>query len=433
MQINQTNLSLESSQSSRDYSSSSTPESDRKILLFDLSIRGHHPNYIQHLIRYWFEVKLSGNLDIVVSPRFLQEHSDVVQLAQDYGKGNIQFIAIAPEEETSLKSRKSKFNRTWRNFHEWQLLCRYASKLKATHCLILYFDTYFLPLTFGVNPPCSFSGIYFRPTFHYAQFSGYATSRRDFWQKWREKWLLSWILSNRKLKTLFCLDPFAVKHLNSLRSPHKAIHLPDPVERYQGSTLDALEIESSKQKLGIDHNRRVFLLFGALNQRKGVHQLLEAILHLSPQLCQNLCLVLLGESSIASQLETQINTVCQTKPVQIIRRYEFVTEQEIQTYFQLADVILAPYQRHVGMSGILLLAAAAGKPVLSSNYGLMGEIVRRYCLGLTVDSTKPREIGEGLIQFLRESPAQFCDETQMASFVQQNSAEKFARVIFDHL
>jgi hypothetical protein len=28
---------------------------DRRILLFDLSVGGHHPAYIQHLIRYWGE------------------------------------------------------------------------------------------------------------------------------------------------------------------------------------------------------------------------------------------------------------------------------------------------------------------------------------------------------------------------------------------
>jgi glycosyltransferase involved in cell wall biosynthesis len=99
----------------------------------------------------------------------------------------------------------------------------------------------------------------------------------------------------------------------------------------------------------------------------------------------------------------------------------------------MADVILAPYQRHVGMSGILLLAAAAQKPVLSSNYGLMGEIVRRYELGLTVDSTEPKEIAKGLTRFLVEDSDKLCDRAKMKSFAEQNSAEEFARVIFEHL
>ncbi|HCF26063.1 MAG TPA: hypothetical protein DEV81_02300, partial [Cyanobacteria bacterium UBA11049] len=51
--------------------------SERKLMLFDLSIYGHHPSYIQHFINYWSKQESSGSLDIVVSPKFIQEHSDV--------------------------------------------------------------------------------------------------------------------------------------------------------------------------------------------------------------------------------------------------------------------------------------------------------------------------------------------------------------------
>ena len=103
-------------------------------------------------------------------------------------------------------------------------------------------------------------------------------------------------------------------------------------------------------------------------------------------------------------------------------------------YFQIADVVLAPYQRHVGMSGILLLAAAANKPVLCSNYGLMGEMVRRYHLGLTVDSSQPQEIAKGLIKFLEISnPLELCDPLPMQNWVKQNSASEFSRIIFEQV
>ena len=54
--------------------------SDRKLMLFDLSIYWHHPSYIQHFINYWSQQELPGSLDIVVSHKFLQEHSEVVKL-----------------------------------------------------------------------------------------------------------------------------------------------------------------------------------------------------------------------------------------------------------------------------------------------------------------------------------------------------------------
>jgi glycosyltransferase involved in cell wall biosynthesis len=406
------------------------PNPDRKIILFDLSVRGHHPNYIKHLIKHWHEHQLSGHLDIVVSPKFLTEHAEVVDLAASYNRENINFIAIAPEEEAALNSRKSRFKRAFRNFQEWQIFCKYAESLKASHGLLMYFDTCELPLVLGTKSPCPFSGIYFRPTFHYGEFTNHKFSWKDRFQQLREKLFLSRILRNSKLKNLFCLDAFAVKHLDKFNTHVRAIALPDPVEILNPSETQPKNL---KKELGIEENRQVFLLFGALTARKGIYQLLDAIAALPSQLCQKMCLLLVGESNIQAQMKTKIDIICQSKPIQIIGRYEFVPEQDVQAYFQMADVILAPYQRHVGMSGILLLAAAAQKPVLSSNYGLMGEIVRRYELGLTVDSTEPKEIAKGLTRFLVEDSDKLCDRTKMQSFAEQNSAEEFARVIFEHL
>jgi glycosyltransferase involved in cell wall biosynthesis len=410
-----------------------------RIMLFDLSVRGHHPIYIQHLIKYWRDCpegsakgdrELSGQLYIVVSPRFLVEHSDVVDFAHSYDKGNVRFIAIAPDEEALLNSRKSRFKRLSRNFQEWQILCNYAKKLQVSHCLAMYFDTCELPLTLGVKSPCSFSGIYFRPTFHYTELTDYRSSWKERFQQWREKLFLSRILRHPQLENLFCLDNFAVKHLDKFNTSVKAIPLPDPIEI---KTPSELQVSNLKQDLGIEANKKVLLLFGALTTRKGVTQLLDAIATLSPDLSQQICLLLVGESNIQSQIDARINLICQSQPIQIITRYEFVPEEDVQAYFQIADIVLAPYQRHVGMSGILLQAAAAEKPVLSSDYGLMGEIVRRYQLGVTVDSKMPTEIAKGLTYLLVEDMEKLCDRDKMKAFACQNSAEQFASIIFQNL
>jgi hypothetical protein len=63
----------------------------------------------------------------------------------------------------------------------------------------------------------------------------------------------------------------------------------------------------------------------------------------------------------------------------------------------------------------------------------MGEMVKRYKLGITVDSSVPAEIAKGLSQFLLNSPTEFCDFHSLKSFAKQNSAEKFANTIFQYL
>ena len=400
-----------------------------RLILFDLIIGGHHGSYIQHLVEYWIKEGLLGKLLIVVSSQFLSRHPDVMKLIMDNPLENIDLIAIAPEEEAALNSHGSPIRRISRSLKEWNLLCKYAKLLQATHCLIMYFDTSWLPLVLGKKAPCNFSGIYFRPTLHYQNFADYLPTRQEKIQQWREKLTLTRILRHPQLRTLFCIDPFAAKYIeHKFNSKVKILSLSDPV---QINNLSDSSSADFKNQLGIDAHRQVFLLFGALTGRKGVNQLLEAIALLPDDLCLQSCFLLIGEGN-KEQIQVQVKSICQSKPVQIISKCQFVPEQDVPKYFQLADFVLAPYQKHVGMSGILLLAAAAQKPILSSNYGLMGELVRRYQLGLAVDSTVPREITRGIVECLHQSP-ELGNRDLMKTFAAQNSAEHFAQTIFQEL
>ena len=406
-----------------------------KLMLFELAWGGHYPGYIMHLVRYWCETNLVGSLDIVVIPEFLEKHTDVVDLAATYGVNNVNFIAISPEELESLSPRNSGFNRARRSFEEWSLIDKYAKKLKPEHCLIMFFDTRTYPLALHTQLPCPFSSIYFRPTFHYDSFVSRVINWRERLQQWRERFLMSRIMQHRQLQTLFCLDPFVVEHLDRFNGKVKSVYLPDPVFTYDSYEP---EPEALRNSLGIEPNRQVYLLFGGLSARKGILQLLEAITLLTCDLSQKLCILLVGPMGFdlpqnKLKMDHYVAQITRHQDVQIVVEDRFVPDREIQSYFQMADVILAPHQCHVGMSANLVRAAAAQKPIMSSDYGLMGEVARHYQLGLTVDSTVPSEIAKGLTQLLLKSPAQFGDRSWMQRFAQQNTSEKFAATIFQNL
>jgi glycosyltransferase involved in cell wall biosynthesis len=251
-------------------------------------------------------------------------------------------------------------------------------------------------------------------------------------QNWREAFVLNRVLQHPQLKTLFCLDPFAVKQFDRFQSSVNAVYLPDPVEL---APVDQPAIEKLSVQLAIEPGRKVFLLFGALDGRKGIYQLLDALAQLPPHLNQRICLLLVGATNAVekSQIQQKISHLCEAQPIQLIERYEFISETTVSAYFQLSDIVLAPYQRHVGMSGILLLAAAAGKPVVSSNYGLMGELVRQYQLGLAIDSTSPNEIANALKRCLEVDSPQLGDRGGMQQFVECNSVQKYTKIIFGSL
>ncbi|OYQ63092.1 hypothetical protein B9G53_18875 [Pseudanabaena sp. SR411] len=399
-----------------------------RIMVFSPWCYGHHPTYLRHLISYWCQWQLSGTLNIVVSGQFLEEHADVVELQKKYDdRQSVQFVTIAPQEQADLENATSSWGRT---FEQYELISKYASLLKATQGLIIYFDSCQLPLVLGLKLPCPFSGIYYRPTFHYSFFVDSIPTWKERIQHLREQIFLWRILHHPQFKTLFCLDPLAIEAIARLGDRDRVMHLPDPIKLEDSSEFSA---DTLRANLGIAPNRQIFLSFGRLSEgRKGIPQLVEAISHLSPELQQKLCLLFVGEPN-QKQLEDWLTPIRQLDSLQIVARYGYVPELEVNSYFQLADVVLAPYQRHVGMSGILLQAAAANKPVLSSDYGLMGELIRRYELGLAVNSTIPNEITKGLTRFLLELPENLCDRAKMKAFAEENSAEKFASIIFQNL
>jgi glycosyltransferase involved in cell wall biosynthesis len=420
-----------------------------KFLLFELNPGGHHPGYLQHLVKYWCAQQFPGHLDVLISREFAEKHPQIVALGNNQPK--VKFIQITPEEQDQLFNSEqlehSFSGRIKRAFQEYQILSRYTQALGTTHCFLMYLDTILLRLAISSKLSCRFSCIYFRPIFHYANFPSYTSEEREWLWRWRDRVCLPRLLKSPYLDTLFCLDPVVIEELNRMTKSAKAIHLPDPVQIY---SYPENEIKQLKSSLAIEPGRKVFLLFGALSERKGLFKLLEAIsllarrgadsfaapnaiATLTPELSQQLCLLLVGPITSRDRETLEAHLAKLPDSVQIIRIDRFIPDEEIQLYFHIADVILAPYQRHIGMSAILVRAATAQKPVLASNFGLMGEITRRYQLGLTVDSTIPAQIAEGLCRFLQTSPEALCNHSKMNQFAQTNRAELFAEKIFNCL
>ncbi|BAU44003.1 glycosyltransferase [Leptolyngbya sp. O-77] len=420
--------------SSKPYSSSlhkSELQINQRVILFDLQSTGHHAAYITHLVRYWDKNSFPGEVSIVVSPEFIQRHSAVVSLVGESDQAKVRFIPISDQEFEQIQQTARRWGKAGVYLQEWRLLCRYARLLQATHCLAMYLDTCELPLVLGFKPPCRLSGIYFRPTFHYGDFSSEPHSISRDLQIKREKLFVHRTLRNPSFQILFCLDPLVEKTLRQKYPDSNLVTLPDPVDL---STQVNFDLAALRKEHSIEPGRQVFLLFGSIDARKGVYQVLQSLLYLHKKVSQKICLLIVGSVKLEekSSIQSSIEATLRHSSAQIITHFEFVSDESVHHYFQLADVVLAPYQRHVGMSGILLLAAAARKPVLSSNYGLMGELVRRYELGLIVDSTQPKEIALGIAQMLVESQS-FCNLDKMKRFAEENSAENFARTIFFHL
>ena len=396
-----------------------------RLLLFDLNPTGHHAGYLYHLIRYWQEWNVAGELVVVVSPAFLTLHPDLVAMAQN--APTVHFITISEAEESH---RKSRGRLVLQMQYEWELVAKYARQWQISQVLLMYFDTFQMALLLSRRIPCPVSGIFFRPVFHYKSWGHVPTNSREKLQEWRKRQLIRLVIRRRALKTLFCLDPFVVPTLNQWAGRDVAAHLPDPVEVYPTTAAEATTL---RQELGIEPTRRVMLVFGQLDERKGLFTLIEALHRQTPDQQATWCLLLAGpvHEGIAPTLDANLAILSAKTAVQVVRHHSFVSEADIQPYFTLSDLIITLYQRHIGMSAVLVRAAAAGRPVLSSDYGLMGQLVKTKRLGQAVDAENPVAVADAISLFGQE--AWPVDQDAVQSFAKQNQASQYARVIFDTL
>lgn len=382
-----------------------------RLLLFDTVLDGHHTDYLTHLIEYWQTQQIKGEL-FVVTPAGL-----FAQLASNNAlSSQIKFIELTDNEISEVRNASM----VGRSFAGWNLYVKYAEKLRPDHALLMYFDLFQLGLWVGKKSPCPVSGIYFRPNF-YQKNSGN-------WQEklvlFRKKFILSRALANPDFATLFSLDKSAVPAIKAVAKEAKVMPLGDPVKRYE---LTNEQVEIAKQKLGVEKSRKIFLLFGHLDDRKGIEPTLDAIAMLSQEEQQRVTLLLAGPIGDEFRQLIEVKIVALDTDAQIICHFQTLRGAAIQTCFGLSDFVLTLYQKHVGMSSIVVRAALSQKPLISSNFGYLGNLVESQGLGITLDSESPVAICEAFRQALR-GEINF-DRLAAKTLAEENTARVFAEQI----
>ena len=154
----------------------------------------------------------------------------------------------------------------------------------------------------GQASPCPVSCIYFRPTFHYGNLENYHPSLRQRLAAWRKKTLVKRLLKLKQMDVLFSLDSLAVGFIQENFPTHASVRqLPDSFVRNQTTEAQIAELRSD---LKIEQGRKVCMLLGMLDSRKGPLQLIAAARRLPESLQKELCLLLVG--TLHDDIEDQV-------------------------------------------------------------------------------------------------------------------------------
>ncbi len=389
-------------------------------MLFDVSSYGHHGQYILQLVDYWVKKDMKGTLNIVIPGTMVSLHPRLERMAME--NESIRLTRIdrphasrsggAPEQVQDIR-------------RHGKLLRRYVELLRPDHCLLMYFDQAQVPLAAWMrfSFPVRMSGIYFRPSFHYALLAGKRPTLRDKVVSLGKRFVLHSALRNRHFHTLFCLDPYVVPHIRA--APHgTVVHLADGIPHPKSRSR-------AGQHRDIQDERRTALFFGSVAPRKGIFETLAALLLLSPECQETLCLIVAGR--IPEAVKPVVAAAARETRVQIVVMDRFIADEEISGLFASSDLVLVPYPRHVGSSGVLVRAVAAQKPVLGSDYGLVGAHIRRHSLGRAVDCTSPPALASALQEWLTDPKTIALDTDKAVVFAATHTAEHFCRTIMNHL
>ncbi len=397
------------------------------IMLFDLYTGGHRGQYVRQLVEYWVEHALPGRLDVVVPQAFLDYHSDVAQLIKQHGGNGVGLVPI--DEPVTLDAYGLRGLLHSDRVHG-RLLRTYLHRLRPDYAVCLFFDHIQLSLAFDLrfSFPVRLSGIYFRPSFHYPDLSGTPPGRRERLTQWRKRRMLAAALRNPHLTHLFCLDPYVIPHIDALDRSVQAVPLPDGITLYPPRQSRT----ETRTGWGVPDDRRVALLFGAIDSRKGVFPVIEALHRLPAEAQQQLALVLVGSVGATEKapIYEAVERLRARTAIQVILDDRFIPDEEIPEVVGAADLALITYQRHVGSSNVLVRAAAASVPVLGSDYGLVGAHLERHRLGLPVDATDPAVLARAFARWLDAPEAFPFDARKAHLFAAAHTAERFAETIF---
>ncbi len=378
----------------------------QRILLFDTITDGHHPDYLIHVIGFY-----SGKKEVelyVSTGESFKSQFDARQKAEGNLWGdNVTFLPIPTNKLNSIHSKPIYL----RSIIEWNLLVETAQSINANQVLLMYFDYYQLGILIGKKALCPVSAIYFRPNF---------TENDNGIYPQIKKWMLSKVLKSGQIQNLFCLVHALVPYMKGQKTQTQIIPICDPIKQFQISKPEIVEF-INKYKIPTD--KKIFLNFGYLDDRKGMEVFIDACSTLSKEALAKICLLLAGP--VPEYYEKIIEAkLAQVPELEVIRCYGYLPAREVQICFEVSDVVLILYQDFLNMSSVLIRAAMANKPTFATQTGMIGELVSRNKVGVTVDATSVSEVRNELnamiqngISYSEDNLKQLAEENSLNSFL----------------
>lgn len=376
----------------------------------------HQGEFLLWIARAW---AARGRRPLVVAapPAVLAREPRLGEVAQASG-GTVRTVAYPAAAADEAASDPLERRR-------WGRLADAVGRERPSDALVMSFEHVAVALAARrpLPGPVRLHALTLRPTLHYAGLGSPPRGLRERARAAVKRAGTAAALRHPALDTVLTLDPTAAGPLARL-GPVRTVAVPDPVpEGEPDADRDAVRAAH-----GVPDGRRLVVLPGRIDERKGASVLLEALALVPPEAADRLAVVVAGRVVLRDRPAFDAALGRARRRAWVSVRDERLPDASLAALVAAADLVVLPYDRHVGSSGFLMRAAGAGVPVLTQAYGLMGHLVRTHRLGRTVEGTAP-----ALARALAEPGGAGFDRGTALRFARSHTPDAFAAPFLDVL
>ena len=320
-------------------------------MIFDINLSGHHLEYIHHI--HAGAVRKKEEKYIFYLPLEFQEKK---KLYNWESSDNVEFRFFS-QQEINTCTRSNIYVNAWRTSI---LLKKKILETKCDKVLLISFVELLIFIALLLPSKVKVSGIiYSIYLYNKAQMR---ISRR----------LLEFIRYQVAVKSkciermLILNDSYSVNRLNKIYSTNKFQILVDPVPN-----VDFSKLKNLREELHIPANDKIYVHFGGLARRT---------------------FIFAGKIYDEIKVDFQTLLAKARKNANILVFDRFCSYEYLYDLCFTADIILTPYHLTNLSSGLLGYASLFHKPVIGPSDGLIGQLIKNYGLGTTINQISPKEL-----------------------------------------
>ena len=181
--------------------------------------------------------------------------------------------------------------------------------------------------------------------------------------------------------------------------------------------------QEARKMLNLPRDRTILLHAGTSRPEKGLDDLCKAIRGLPEDYASKLLLLRAGKTDSADR--KHLSKLESAGLAHTLDR--FISEEELQLCYTACDWVTLPYRNQSESSGILIHAAANLRPVLASDFGLIGENTRIFKLGRVFTHKDIKALSREIIRLITDQTT--VQEAGMMRFSESNSPTEFVRTL----